>query len=199
MSSLPEPIHHAAASFDTLPGVGPRAALRYASWLVTQPKDAIVRFAQTLIQLAEHVRTCSVCYQWSDAVVCPICRDTTRDTTVLCVVAISQDVLAIEETRAFKGRYHVLGGTIDPLEGRTPERLTIRALQERLQDPSTPIKEVILALDPDVSGDTTALYIKKQLENLPVRVTRPARGLPSGSSLEYTDALTLADALKNRT
>lgn len=195
---LPEPIHEAAAAFDLLPGVGPRAALRYAYWLVTQPRDTIERFARTMQKLASTVTQCAICHQWCDQSPCAICRHSGRDVTILCVVATSQDVQSVEDTGVFKGRYHVLGGTLDPIEGRTPYTLTLPSLLNRLQNPSSSVREVILALDADLPGDTTALYIKKQLAALPVKITRLARGLPTGAALEYADAHTLADALVNR-
>ncbi len=198
MPSLPEPIHNAAAAFDSLPGIGPRAALRYAYWLVTQPKESIKRFAMSVEQLADHVTTCTVCHQWAEESPCAICRDPKRENGLLCVVATSQDLRAIEETGVFKGRYHVLGGTLDPIEGRTPETLAIAALFERIKKNEPIITEIVLALDADIPGDTTALYLRKHLSSFPVKMTRLARGLPSGASLEYADAYTLADALVNR-
>ncbi|MCC6563267.1 recombination protein RecR [Candidatus Uhrbacteria bacterium] len=196
MAQLPEPIQNAAAAFDALPGVGPRAALRYAYWLVTQPKEVIERFSRSIQTLADQVRHCDVCGQWSDRSPCSICSDPKREASQICVVATSQDIKSVEETGVFKGIYHVLGGTIDPIEGRTPDTLRIKELMARVQMPV--IKEVILALDADVQGDVTALYLKKQLSALPLRVTRLARGLPTGAALEYADAHTLADALQNR-
>ena len=195
---LPEPIHEAAAAFDSLPGVGPRAALRYAYWLVTQPRESIERFARAMQKLSSSIAHCSICHQWSDQSPCAICRNPARETHTLCIVATSQDVQSVEETGVFKGRYHVLGGTLDPIEGRTPDTLTIPSLLTRVRDPQSTIREVILALDADVPGDTTSLYIKKQLATFPVKVTRLARGLPTGAALEYADAHTLADALTNR-
>lgn len=196
MAQLPEPIQNAAAAFDSLPGVGPRAALRYAYWLVTQPKEVIERFARSINTLAQNVRHCDVCGQWSDRSPCAICSDPKREASQICVVATSPDIKAVEETGVFKGIYHVLGGTIDPIEGRTPDTLRIKELMTRVQMPV--IKEVILALDADIQGDVTALYLKKQLATLPLKVTRLARGLPTGAALEYADAHTLADALQNR-
>jgi len=198
MPSLPEPIHNAAAAFDSLPGLGPRAALRYAYWLVTQPKDVITRFAKSIEQLAHGITTCEVCGQWADRSPCSICSDPKRDQTTLCIVAHAQDVRVVEETGAFKGRYHVLGGTLDPIEGRTPDSLRLPQLLSRLRVTGSGIQEVILAFDADIPGDTTALYLRKQLAALPVKVTRLARGLPTGAALEYADATTLADALRNR-
>lgn len=196
MAQLPEPIQNAAAAFDSLPGVGPRAALRYAYWLVTQPKEVIERFSRSINTLAQNVRHCDVCGQWSDRSPCAICSDPKREAAQICVVATSPDIKAVEETGVFKGIYHVLGGTIDPIEGRTPDTLRIKELMSRVQMPV--IKEVILALDADIQGDVTALYLKKQLSTLPLKVTRLARGLPTGAALEYADAHTLADALQNR-
>ena len=196
--NFPKPIHDASAAFDSLPGVGPRAALRYAYWLVTQPKEVILRFAKTFEQLAEQIKTCDVCHEWTEGSPCAICRDSTRDTTMLCVVATSQNLRTIEDTGAFKGRYHVLGGLLDPIEGKTPETLTIAALLKRVREAQPAIQELILAFDADLQGDTTALYLRKQLAELPIKITRLARGLPTGASLEYADAYTLTDALKNR-
>jgi len=197
MAQLPDPIQNAAAAFDILPGVGPRAALRYAYFLVTQPKEVVERFSRSLQALADKIRTCDTCGQWSDRSPCSICSDPARDQSILCVVAISPDVKSVEDTGVFKGRYHVLGGTIDPIEGRTPETLRISNLELRITNNPT-IKEIILALDADMPGDVTCLYIKKRLENKPLQVTRLARGLPTGAALEYADAHTLSDALKNR-
>ncbi len=195
---IPDPLERAAAAFDALPGIGPRAALRYAYWLVTQPATQIQQFAAAIQGLVGTVRTCPSCHQWTEGDQCRVCTDATRDGTLLCVVSSSQDAQAIEDTRAFKGRYHVLGGTIDPIEGRTPEKLTIPHLLERIRRATPSITEVILALDTDVQGDTTALYLRKQLVPLGVRVSALARGLPSGAALEYADPHTLADALMNR-
>jgi len=198
MASTPKPIHDAAAAFDRLPGVGPRAALRYAYWLAAQSKDELRRFARSVEALAEGVAHCPICGMWADASGCPVCTDSTRDTSLLCVVGTSQDVRVIEESAAFKGRYHVLGGLLDPIEGRTPETLNIASLINRVRDASSGISEIILALDPDVSGDTTALYLTKQLAAFPIRVTRLARGLQNGAQIEYADGTTIADALRNR-
>lgn len=196
MPSLPEPIQNAAAAFDSLPGVGPRAALRYAYWLVTQPKEVVERFGRTIQTLAQSVRHCDVCGQWSDRSPCAICANPTRDASLMCVVATSPDIKSVEETGVFKGTYHVLGGIIDPIEGRTPDTLSIPQLLERAKMPI--IKEIILALDTNVQGDVTVLYLKKRLSTLPIKVTRLARGMPTGAALEYADAHTLADALINR-
>ncbi|MFA6428977.1 MAG: recombination mediator RecR [Patescibacteria group bacterium] len=195
----PDPIHRAAAAFDSLPGLGPRASLRYAYWLITQPKETILRFAKSIEGLAQNITTCQLCHEWAEKSPCATCRDPGRDPGLLCIVATSQDLRAVEDTGVFKGRYHVLNGTLDPIEGRTPETLTITHLLTRLKDPTSVIREVILALDADVPGDTTALYLHKHIEGLPIKISRLARGLPTGAALEYADAMTLADAIENRT
>jgi recombination protein RecR len=197
----PPPIHDVAAEFDMLPGVGPRAALRYAYWLLSQPKDRILRFADALRRLSDSVVRCTSCGIWSEASPCAICMDGSRDPAKLCVVANPQDVRVIEDSGVFRGRYHVLGGLIDPISGRTPDQLWIEPLFRRIADPSSMITEVILALDPDVAGDTTSLYLKREItRRVPnhVRVTRLARGLPNGAQLEYADELTIAEALEHR-
>jgi recombination protein RecR len=197
-SSVPQPIHDAAAAFDRLPGIGPRAALRYAFWLAGQPKDAIKQFARALDAVADQVRRCGICGLWSHTPTCPICSDPQRDKGLVCVVGTNQDARAIEESAGFRGVYHVLDGLIDPVEGRTPDTLNIPALVRRAQNVSAPIREIILAFDPDVAGETTALYLAKQLAATPVSVTRLARGLQNGTQIEYADGTTIFDALENR-
>ena len=202
MHHLPQPIHDAAASFDRLPRVGPRASLRYAYWLVTQPKEVIECFARSIQNLVHGVTTCAVCFQWAETSPCAVCQDLARDKQIICVVATSQDVRVVEDTGVFKGLYHVLGGTLDPIEGRTAETLTFEPLVQRLKTADPPIKELILAFDANIPGDTTALYVRQQVSrmtsNQPLRITRLARGLPTGASLEYADANTLADADKRK-
>lgn len=202
MSKLtPPPIHDVAAEFDGLPGVGPRAALRYAYWLVSQPRERLIRFAEALRALADGVTRCKICGLWSATSPCIVCANPSRDQSKLCVVAGPQDVRAIEDSGAYKGLYHVLGGTIDPVSGRTPEQLYITPLIQRLKDPKAQVDEVILAFDPDVPGDTTYLYLKKRIADdlkNKIRVTRLARGLPSGAQLEYADEMTVAEAMENR-
>jgi len=198
MKRIPPALRDVAAEFDSLPGIGPRAALRYAYWLATQPRERIRRFGEVLLRMANDIALCGICGTWAEGTTCEICRDSQRDQTRLCVVATSQDLRVIEESDAFRGRYHVLGGLIDPIEGRTPDMLRITQLITRISNPECPIKEVILAFDPDISGDTTASYLLKRFENLPVTITRLARGLPNGAQLEYADGNTIADAMNNR-
>lgn len=202
----PKPIRDAAAAFDSLPGIGPRAALRYAYWLAAQSKEIVKQFSRTFDALADGVTRCPVCGAWTDVSGCDICTDPRRDQASLCVVATSQDIRVIEESGAFKGRYHVLGGLLDPIEGRTPETLNITSLLRRLSATGTgdptgrPCAEVILALDPDVPGDTTAMYLTKKIQEIApdVKITRLARGLQHGAQIEYADGMTIADALRNR-
>lgn len=196
--SLPEPLRQAAAAFDSLPGVGPRAALRYAYWLVNQPKHVVDQFSRALQQLSDRMHQCDRCGMWSEASPCGICTDSQRDQQTLCVIATSPDIRVIEDAGIFKGRYHVLGGTIDPIEGRTPETLNIAKLINRLSHPDNTIEEVILALDANIPGDITVMFLKKHLAHMNVRVTRLARGLPTGAALEYADAHTLNDAFQHR-
>lgn len=198
MSAIPKPIHDAAAAFDALPGVGPRAALRYAYWLAAQPKESIKKFARALDSVADGIMRCAICGLWSDAQTCGICSDSKRDRAQICVVGTSQDARVIEDSGAFRGTYHVLGGLLDPVEGRTPESLNIASLLRRVRAEGSEVREVILAVDPDVSGDMTALYLTKQLTGSQATVTRLARGLQHGAQIEYADGTTIADALGNR-
>ncbi len=195
---IPSPIQRVATEIDALPGVGPRAALRYAYWLVTQPRERLARFAQALLSLREEIRICETCGNWSDSEACSICRDASRDHSKICVVATPQDLQTIDGSGGYKGVYHVLGGLLDPIEGRTPETLRIKALFARIREGGTSVKEIILAFDPDVSGDTTALYLTRQLGGVDITITRLARGLPNGAQLEYADSATIAEAMENR-
>jgi recombination protein RecR len=195
---VPRSIDELAKMFDRLPGVGPRAALRYAYWLAGQPKPLILQFAEILNRLAQKITPCSVCGMWTDESSCAICRDPERDKSLLCVVANSQDIRVMEDASIYRGKYHVLGGLIDPIEGKTAEHLTIPKLLQRIANSDPQINEVILALDPDVSGDTTALFLTRQLNNLNVTVSRLARGIPTGAQIEYADEATITDAYLNR-
>lgn len=198
MSSVPKPIHDAAAAFDSLPGIGPRAALRYAYWLAAQSRETIKRFAQGIESMAEGVERCTICGSWTDHSGCSICADPKRIRSQLCVVSTSQDVRVIEDSGVYAGLYHVLGGLIDPIEGRTPETLNIASLLTRIRQTNSAITELILALDPDILGDTTALYLTKQLQGTTVQISRLARGIQHGAQIEYADGATIADALSNR-
>jgi recombination protein RecR len=196
--ATPKAVQRLIDEFSRLPGIGPKSASRLTFFLLRgdsqQPQD----LAQALAALKEQTRFCSVCYNITDAGVdpCPICADPARQTGVLCVVEEPLDVLAIERTREFKGRYHVLHGVISPVEGVGPEDLKIRELLARLK--TEPIKEIILATNISLEGEATAMYVQKQVAAMGVRVTRLARGLPVGGDLEYADETTLARALQGR-
>ncbi len=196
--SVPKAIRDLAEMFDRLPGVGPRAALRYAYWLATQSKNNIHQFADVLSQLAAKIVPCQICGMWTDASPCSICSDPRRDSGLLCVVASSQDVRVMEDAGVYQGKYHVLGGLLDPIEGRTPEQLQIGKLLEKIKKPDNQIREIILALDPDVQGDTTAMYLTRQMNGLPITISRLARGIPTGAQIEYADEATITDAFINR-
>ena len=179
-----------------LPGVGPKSAQRIAFHLLKADAEESNRLAAAVLAAKERIGFCELCFNLSEHPRCEICSDERRDAHVLCVVEEPRDVVAIERTREFRGRYHVLHGAISPLDGVGPDQLRIRPLLDRLRDPA--IAEIVLATDPDVEGDATALYIKRLLQGVPVRVTRIAHGLSVGTAIEYADALSLARALTNR-
>lgn len=179
-----------------LPGVGPKSAQRIAFHiLATDPVD-VRRLAQVLVEAKERVTFCSVCGNVAEEETCRICRDPRRDPAVICVVEESKDVVAIERTREFRGRYHVLGGAISPIEGVGPDDLRIRELMSRLADGV--VTEVILATDPNLEGEATATYLTRLLKPMGLRVTRLASGLPVGGDLEYADEVTLGRAFEGR-
>jgi recombination protein RecR len=179
-----------------LPGVGPKSAQRIAFHLLQADEPDVRRLAEVLVQVKARVKFCSICFNVSEDDQCRICRDPRRDQTILCVVEEYKDVVAIERTREFKGRYHVLGGAISPLEGIGPEQLRIRELMGRLSDGT--VTEVILATDPNIEGDATAAYLSRNLAVMDLRVTRLASGLPVGGDLEYADEVTLGRAFAGR-
>ena len=196
MRKFPEPIENLVAAFSRLPGVGPKTALRYVFQLLRQPEGDLESFARALVDLKK-VSTCDTCFTYSETERCPICRDQKRHEHVLCVVAEPRDIATIEATDVYDGRYHVLGGTLNPIEGVTPEVLNVQKLLERLKK-SNEIQEVILAFSPDVQGETTILYLTKHIRPLGKKVTRLARGLPLGADLEFADEITLGDAMTGR-
>ncbi len=179
-----------------LPSVGQKSAQRLALHLMRVPREEALRLAEAIRAAREKVGFCSVCGLFSEEDPCLIDRDTQRDPHLVCVVEQPADVLAFERTGSFRGRYHVLGGALSPLAGVQPEDLRIRELIERLR--TEPIQEIILATNPNVAGEATALYLSRLLAPLGVRVTRIARGVPMGSDLEYSDQVTLARALEGR-
>ncbi|WP_232676819.1 recombination mediator RecR [Nocardioides sp. R-C-SC26] len=179
-----------------LPGVGPKSAQRIAFHLLQADPVDVRRLADVLIEVKAKVRFCSICFNVSEDDQCRICRDPRRDPATLCVVEEYKDVVAIERTREFRGRYHVLGGAISPIDGIGPEQLHITELMSRLADDR--ITEVILATDPNLEGEATATYLTRQLKTLGLRVTRLASGLPVGGDLEYADEVTLGRAFAGR-
>jgi recombination protein RecR len=179
-----------------LPGVGPKGAQRIAFHLLQADPVDVRRLAEVLVQVKARVKFCTICFNVSEDDQCRICRDPRRDPTVLCVVEEYKDVVAIERTREFRGRYHVLGGAISPIDGLGPEQLRIRELMMRLAD--NQVTEIILATDPNLEGEATATYLTRMLAHLDLRVTRLASGLPVGGDLEYADEVTLGRALAGR-
>lgn len=178
-----------------LPGVGPKTAQRLALHILKRPETEVQALAQALLEAKQQVGLCSVCFHLSAEPVCEICRAPNRDNNTICVVADSRDVIAIEKTREYKGKYHVLGGLISPMDGIGPDQLSIQPLVRRVSQQKT--QEVILAISPSVEGETTTLYIGQLLKPF-TRVTRIAFGLPMGGDLEYADEVTLARALEGR-
>jgi recombination protein RecR len=186
--------------FSRLPTIGRKTAQRLALFLLKQPREEVAALAEAIGTLQQRVRTCSICSNITEDNPCPICRDARRERSIICVVEEPNDVLVIERTNEFRGLYHVLGGSLSPLEGVGPEELKIRELLVRLHaEGGEPVQEIILAMDPNVEGEATTLYLAKLLSPLVGRVTRIARGIPIGSDLEYADEATLARALEGRT
>ncbi|MEM8748570.1 MAG: recombination mediator RecR [Actinomycetota bacterium] len=179
-----------------LPGVGPKSAQRIAFHLLKIPADDVMRLAEAITVAKQRVRFCERCFNVADDALCGICADDSRDPTVVCVVEESRDIVALERTGEFRGRYHVLLGAMSPLEGIGPEQLKIRELVTRIG--SEGIEEVILCTNPNTEGEVTAMYLARLLKPLGLRVTRIASGLPVGGDLEYADELTLGRALEGR-
>ena len=184
------------AELNKLPGIGPRSAERLALHLVQSDAAAVQRLAEVLLHARERVRHCPTCGALTEKVPCEICSDSRRDAELVCVVERPVDILSIEKAGTFRGKYHVLGGKISPLNGVEPEDLRIGELEGRIAH--EPIKEVVLALGTDVEGDATSFYLAKRLHATRVKVTRIAHGIPAGSGLEFADELTLSRALSGR-
>lgn len=187
-----------ATELSRLPGIGRKTALRLTYHLLRQPADQSKRLAQALLTLGERVRPCARCFNLTEDEICSICRDPRRDPTAICVVEQASDIGAIERAGEFRGLYHVLGGRLSPLDGVGPDDLTIVALVDRISGPGSGVQEVILATNPSLEGDATALYVQSQLANRGVTVSRIARGLPVGGDLEYADGVTIAQAITAR-
>ncbi len=195
---LPAPIQNLIDAFSRLPGIGPKTASRLTFFLLNAPQEVAEELSEALHELKSNTVDCPICYNVTSAgrTECEICASTERDPGIVCVVEEPLDVLAMERTGGFQGRYHVLRGALSPIEGIGPEDLTIRELVERVK--SGGIHELILATNPSMEGDATAMYIQQQMNTLTVKVTRLARGLPIGGDLEYADQTTLLRALMGR-
>ena len=196
MITYTKPLSKLIGHFEKFPGIGPRTAQRLALFILKQPESTIRDFSKALLEAHSNVGRCKKCFNLTSEDECEICRNTERNQKLICVVAETKDLLALERAREFKGVYHVIGGLISPMDSVGPELLEIRSLVERVS--KSEIDEIILALTPSVEGDTTSLYIGKLLTPF-TKVTRIAYGLPMGSELEYVDEVTLARALEGRT
>lgn len=194
--SLPTAIAELIAALGRLPGIGPRTAERLALHLVQTSADDVRQLAQALVTARERISLCATCGALTETQPCPLCADTRRDTALLCVVERPVDILLVERAGSFRGRYHVLGGKLSPLNGVEPDDLRIAELEARLG--REPIREIILALPTDVEGDATSHYLAQRLGPRGVKVTRIAHGLPAGTGLEFADELTLSRALEGR-
>ena len=200
-SAVIEPVARLIESFSRLPGIGPKTAQRLTYYLLRAPDAEARTLARALVAVRDEVVFCERCFNISDAPVCPLCRDPGRDDGRLCVVEEPLDVLAIDRTGEYRGRYHVLHGAISPIDGIGPERLRIRELLARVDEAAAegrPVEEVILATNPTLEGEATAMYLNERLEGRVGSVTRIARGLPVGGDLEYADDVTLIRALQGR-
>ena len=196
MITFTKPLSKLISHFEKFPGIGPRTAQRLALFILKQPESSIRDFSNALLEAHKNVGHCKKCFNLTSEEECEICRNKNRDQKIICVVADTKDLLALERAREFKGVYHVIGGLISPMDSIGPELLEIRSLVERVS--ISDVDEIILALSPSVEGDTTSLYIGKLLNPF-TKVTRIAYGLPMGSELEYVDEVTLSRALEGRT
>ena len=190
------PVQDLIDELGRLPGIGPKSAQRLAFHILAADAEDVLRLADTLKLVKDTVKFCEICFNVSEETQCRVCRDPRRDPAIICVVEESKDVVAVERTREFRGRYHVLGGAISPIEGIGPDQLRIKELMTRLADGS--VTEVILATDPNLEGEATATYLSRFLADLGIRVTRLASGLPVGGDLEYADEVTLGRAFEGR-
>jgi recombination protein RecR len=194
--SHPESITTLISALAKLPGVGPRSAERIALHIVQSDAPVVKQLAEAIVQARERIQFCTTCGALTEKSPCPICADSRRDASLVCLVERAVDILSIEKSGTFRGKFHVLGGRISPLDGVEPEDLRIAELEKRLS--AEPIKEIIIALGTDVEGDATSFYLAKRLTRPGLKISRIAYGLPAGSGLEYADELTLSRALEGR-
>ena len=197
---IPKAIQQVTESFERLPGIGPKTAERLTFYLLHVPQGELDRFAKSVQNLRIGTTTCSVCFNVGETDPCDICQDVRRDHATICIVEQPLDVIALEKSRKFQGAYHVLHGKIDPLNNIGPDELRIHELKERVGDPNSGIKEIILATNPTMEGEATAMFLAKQLKAIDadLKITRIGRGLPIGSDLEYADPTTLERAMEGR-
>ncbi|MCQ2244873.1 MAG: recombination mediator RecR [Bacteroidaceae bacterium] len=193
-----ELLESAVKQFSTLPGIGRKTATRLVLNMLRRSDEEVEDFASAILSAKRDIIYCKYCHNISDTEVCPICSDDRRDKTTICVVENIQDVIAIEHTQQYRGLYHVLGGVISPMEGIGPSNLEIQSLVERVETSDSEIKEIILALSPTLEGDTTNFFISRKLQSSQVKLSIIARGIQSGSELEYTDEVTLGRAIIDR-
>jgi recombination protein RecR len=196
MNAYPPILNDLVRKLSRLPGLGEKSATRIAMYLLKAPGEETESLAENIRQLREKIRVCSICFHFTDEPVCSICADPARDTGELCIVESTADLLAIEQSGAFKGRYHVLQGVVAPLDGIGPDQIRIKEIFTRLD--SENISEIIIATNPSSEGEATAYYLLQLLKNRPVRVTRIAYGIPMGGDVKYADRVTLERALKGR-
>ena len=189
------PLARLVAELERLPGVGPKSAQRMAFHILRQPADEAQQLAEAILNVKQSIRLCAECSNFTDQEYCEICRDVKRDRTIMCVVAETRDLIAMEKTNEFRGMYHVLQGVLNPMEDVTPDKLKIKELYPRI---ANGVNEVILALNPTTEGQTTALYLARTLKPLGVKVSQIAHGLPAGGDLDYADQATLISALQWR-
>jgi recombination protein RecR len=197
MDTTPRAVTRLIEEFHRLPGIGPKTAQRLTFYLLRAPKEQALSLAETLTHLKEKIVTCAICQNIAEENPCAICRDEARERSIICVVEEPLDVLALERTREYRGLYHVLHGAISPVEGIGPEDLRVQELLTRIQrEPGT--NEIVLATNPNLEGEATAMYLERLIKPLGIRLTRLARGLPVGGDLEYADEVTLTRALEGR-
>jgi len=190
-----ESVDRLIEEFSKLPGIGRKTAMRLVFYILKEDKSEAERLAQALLDVKERVKYCSICFNITEADPCFVCLDEKRDKSIICVVEEANDVLALEKTGVYNGLYHVLGGALSPLDGIGPDNLRVKELLHRLKEP---VGEIILATNPNVEGEATAIYLSKLIKPLGIKVTRIARGLPVGGDLEYADQVTLMRALEGR-
>lgn len=192
------PLERLVEQFENLPGIGHKTAQRLAYYILSIPKEEAEKFAKTITEAHEKIHYCKICCNLTDQELCPVCRGEDRDHSVICVVEDPRDVFALERTNEYHALYHVLHGVISPLKGIGPDQLRIKELLARVSDPQKKVKEVIMATNPTVEGEATAMYISRLLKPLGIKVTRLAYGIPVGGDLEYADEVTLSRSMEGR-